>query len=133
MPCHGTSERQGHSRRGSREPQGTFPLPSQVLRLSSFSLWECDDMKTVMKKLTLGLSVAALSIGGIAYAQQNAPAKPFMDADKDGVITRAEAKTAAEAMFAKLDVNKAGKIDQADRDARHAERRSEMTIGRAHV
>ncbi|MCJ2178639.1 EF-hand domain-containing protein [Novosphingobium album (ex Hu et al. 2023)] len=83
-------------------------------------------MKTAMKKITLGLSVAALAVGGIAYAQQTPPAKPFMDADKDGVITRAEAQKAAEDMFVKLDVNKDGKIDQADRDARHAEHRAEM-------
>ncbi|WP_245656464.1 EF-hand domain-containing protein [Novosphingobium naphthalenivorans] len=79
-----------------------------------------------MKKITLGLSVAALAVGGIAYAQQNAPAKPFMDANKDGVITRAEAQKAAEEMFTRLDVNKDGKIDQADRDAQQTTRRAEM-------
>lgn len=83
-------------------------------------------MKTAMKKITLGLSVAALAVGGIAYAQQNAPAKPFMDANKDGVITRAEAQKAAEEMFTRLDVNKDGKIDQADRDAQQTTRRAEM-------
>ncbi|MCJ2188887.1 EF-hand domain-containing protein [Novosphingobium beihaiensis] len=83
-------------------------------------------MKTAIKTLTLGLSAAALSIGGIAYAQPPGPAKPFMDANKDGLITRDEAQKAAEGMFTRLDFNKDGKIDQADRDARHAQRRGAM-------
>lgn len=83
-------------------------------------------MKTAMKKMTLGLSVAALAVGGVACAQQAQHGNPFMDTDGNGVITRAEAQKAAEDMFAKLDVNKDGKIDQTDRDARHAERRAEM-------
>ena len=83
-------------------------------------------MKSAMKKLMLGLSAATVSLGGIAYAQQNPPARPAMDANSDGVITKAEAQKAAGDMFAKLDVNKDGKIDQADRDARRTQRRSEI-------
>ncbi|MEJ2408011.1 MAG: EF-hand domain-containing protein [Novosphingobium sp.] len=82
-------------------------------------------MKTAIKTLTLGLSAAALSIGGFAYAQPGPSAKPFMDANKDGVINRAEAQKSAEAMFTRLDVNKDGKIDQADFAARQAQRRSD--------
>lgn len=82
-------------------------------------------MTTTLKKLTLGLSVAALAIGGIAYAESPA-GMPGMDADGNGVITRAEAQKAATEMFAKLDVNKDGKLDQADRDARREEMRTRM-------
>lgn len=75
------------------------------------------------KKLTLGLSVAALAIGGIAYAHGVDGADDhhaMMDADGNGVITRAEAQKAATEMFARMDVNKDGKLDQADREAAHA-------------
>ena len=65
-----------------------------------------------MKKLTIGLSLAALVIGGGAYAQQAQTGK------WGGDMSRAEAQTKATEMFAKLDVNKDGKLDQADRTAR---------------
>lgn len=68
-----------------------------------------------MKKLTLGLTVAALALSGTAYA---APA----DAPRDGVTTRAEAQARAERMFERLDVNHDGKIDRADREERRATR-----------
>ena len=41
-----------------------------------------------------------------------------MDADGNGVVTRAEAQTRAQAMFARMDANNDGKIDAADRAAR---------------
>lgn len=77
-------------------------------------------MITNFKKLTLGISAAALTIGGVACAQ--APAnppkmeRPKIDANGDGTVTRAEARAAATAMFAKMDVNKDGKLDKADRE-----------------
>lgn len=77
-------------------------------------------MITNLKKLSLGLSAVALTVGGIAVAQ--APAnppkmeRPKIDADGDGTVTRAEAQAAATAMFAKMDVNKDGKLDKADRE-----------------
>lgn len=89
-------------------------------------------MKTAMMKWTLGLSVATLSIGGIAHAQQDLPPRPMMhgksmmDADGNGVVTRAEAQQKAEEMFAMMDVNKDGKLDQADREARRQEMRSRL-------
>lgn len=75
---------------------------------------------TTMKTLMLGLSAAALTIGGVAVAQTPAAEKPRMermrkDANGDGVTTRAEAQAAATQMFAKLDANKDGKLDKADR------------------
>ena len=43
------------------------------------------------------------------------------DGDRDAVQTRADVQTRAAEMFAKMDVNKDGKLDAADRAARHAE------------
>ena len=72
-----------------------------------------------MKKLALGLSLAALSIGGVAYAaQHDGP-------DGDRTVTRAEAQTHAAEMFAKMDVNKDSRIDQADRSAHEIAMRNE--------
>ena len=65
-----------------------------------------------MKKLAIAISLAALTAGGVAYAQQ----------DKwDGDMTRAEAQSKATEMFGRLDVNKDGKLDQADRAAHMAQ------------
>lgn len=64
-----------------------------------------------MKKIVLGISAAALALGaGALYAA--APQGPAGD------VTWAEARAKADEMWAKLDVNKDGKIDQADRDAK---------------
>jgi len=79
---------------------------------------------TSMKTLMLGLSAAALTIGGVACAQAPATDKPRMDPDR--VITRAEAQTRATEMFARLDVNKDGKLDKADRELGHQQMREKM-------
>ena len=72
-----------------------------------------------MKKFALGLSLAALSIGGVAYAaHHDGP-------DGDRTVTRAELQTHAAEMFAKMDVNKDGRIDQADRSAHEIALRNE--------
>jgi Ca2+-binding EF-hand superfamily protein len=75
-----------------------------------------------MRKLTLALSTAALTLAGAATAQTSptpgAPAKaraPMAD------MTRAEAQTRAEAAFQRMDANQDGTLDQADRQARHAQ------------
>ena len=73
-----------------------------------------------MKKLTIGLSVAALALAGAAYAQPGMHARP--DTNGDGVVTRAEAQAHADQMFARMDVNSDGKLDQADREARRTAR-----------
>lgn len=65
-----------------------------------------------MKKLTIGLSMAALAFAGTAYA---APGRG--DADSNGTLSRAEAQNHATQMFARMDVNKDGKLDAADREA----------------
>ena len=67
-----------------------------------------------MKKLTIGLSVAALAMAGVAYA---APGQRG-DADNNGTLTRAEAQAHATTRFARMDANKDGKLDAADREAR---------------
>lgn len=76
------------------------------------------------KKLMLGLSVAALAAGGIAYAHgahgTDDDPHAMMDPDGNGVVTRAEAEKAAAQMFARLDVNKDGKLDRADREQARA-------------
>lgn len=70
-----------------------------------------------MKKLTIGLSALALGIGGVAYAAHHGP---------DGPMSRADAETRANAMFAKMDANNDGVLTEADREARKAARKSEM-------
>ncbi len=74
-----------------------------------------------MKKFALGLSLAALSIGSIAYAAHH----DGPDADGDRTVTRAEAQAHATEMFAKKDFNKDGRIDQADRTAHQIAMRNE--------
>ena len=39
------------------------------------------------------------------------------DANRDGILTRAEATTAAQAAFDRIDTNRDGRVDQAERDA----------------
>lgn len=68
-----------------------------------------------MKKLTLGLSLAALAAAGVGTAY--AASGQF-----GGSMTRAEAQAHAAQLFAKFDVNHDGKIDAADRVAREAAR-----------
>ncbi|WP_332817484.1 EF-hand domain-containing protein [Sphingopyxis sp.] len=76
-----------------------------------------------MKKfslLTLGAALVAVPV----LAAPGGAAKG--DADGNGVLTRAEAQASATQMFAKMDANKDGKLDAADRTAQHAERHAKM-------
>ncbi len=70
-----------------------------------------------MKKITLGLSLVALSIAGVAYADHH-----DSDADGNRSVARAQAQAHAAAMFARMDVNKDGKLDAADRATQEAEK-----------
>ncbi len=70
-----------------------------------------------MKKISLLTLGAAL----IAVPVLAAPGGAKADADGNGVLTRAEAQTNATAMFAKMDANSDGKLDQADRAAKRAD------------
>lgn len=75
-----------------------------------------------MKKLAIGLSLAAITLTGGAWAAANAAQdKPHGMHGWNQPETRAEAQAKAEAMFAKMDVNHDGKLDQADRTAHEAE------------
>lgn len=70
-------------------------------------------MKTsTVRKLALGLSLAAMTVAGTAYADQ------AMGKKGDEVITRGAVQEHSAAMFARMDVNKDGKLDKADREAR---------------
>lgn len=70
-----------------------------------------------MRKLTLVLSTAALAVSGTAFAQ-TAPAPRAPKPDQ----TRAEAQARAEAMFARMDANRDGTINETDRAAMKAQR-----------
>jgi hypothetical protein len=78
-----------------------------------------------MKKIAIGFSVAALALSGSAIAAHH-EGRPRADSDGDGVVTRAESQAHAEAMFAKLDENNDGKLDQTDRDARRERMKAKM-------
>lgn len=79
-------------------------------------------MEMTMKKTVIGLSLAALVLGGSAYAAPNFK----RDADRNGVLTRAEVQQSATASFARLDVNRDGKLDQSDRTARREAMKTRM-------
>ncbi len=72
-----------------------------------------------MKKTILAASAAILAISGVAYAA--APDETGGKFDRNQPVTMADAKAKADAMFAKMDVNNDGQINQADRQAKVAE------------
>lgn len=78
-----------------------------------------------MNKTISFLALGAALIAGSALAAPGGD-RGRGDANGDGVVTRAEAQAHATQLFAKLDVNKDGRLDQADRAARHAEMRAKM-------
>lgn len=68
-------------------------------------------MKKLTRNVLLGMSLSAMAFAGSAYAEQG---------KGDRVTKRTEVETRSVAMFTRMDVNKDGKIDQADRAARRA-------------
>jgi Ca2+-binding EF-hand superfamily protein len=79
-----------------------------------------------MRKLTLALSVAALAITGPAFAQASAApaaANDHQHARGHMPITRADAEARADRLFARLDLNRDGRIDATDRAERRDQRR----------
>ncbi|WP_439568115.1 EF-hand domain-containing protein [Sphingopyxis sp.] len=68
--------------------------------------------------LTLGAALIAVPVIAAPGAKG--------DADGNGTLTRAEAQAHATQMFARMDANKDGKIDPADRAAQHTERQAKM-------
>ena len=71
-----------------------------------------------MKKTVLAIALLTTGLAGAAIAQATAPGSDPMG---DKTVTKAEAQAKAAEMFAKMDVNKDGKLDQADRGAHRAQ------------
>lgn len=69
-----------------------------------------------MKKLALAASLASIAVVGLAHAAETQMNRP----DMNRTVTRAEAMEHANQMFDRMDVNKDGKLDAADREARRA-------------
>ena len=67
------------------------------------------------------ISLFALGAALIAVPVLAAPGGAKADTDGNGTLTRTEAQAHAAQMFAKLDFNRDGKIDAADRTAKHSE------------
>jgi hypothetical protein len=74
-----------------------------------------------MKKFVIAAALGASMLAGAAYAAPQDSAAPrranpmaMMDADKDGVITRAEALAAADRQFNRMDQNKDGKLEASE-------------------
>ena len=80
-----------------------------------------------MKKTILGFSLLAVSLTGTAIAQSPS-ARPgaMSDSMGDKTVTKAEAQARVGEMFTKMDANKDGKLDTADRDAHKAQKRGQM-------
>jgi hypothetical protein len=90
-----------------------------------------------MKRFFITTAVGALLIGGaaathVAFAQGEDGARmrggpmAVADANKDGVLTRAELTASLEKRFAQMDVNGDGKITREDREALRQKRFDEM-------
>lgn len=83
-----------------------------------------------MKNFLLSTALGAMLItGGAAFAQApDAKATPrggpmmMADANKDGVITKAELTASLDKKFAEMDVNHDGKLTKEDREAMRAKR-----------
>jgi len=95
-----------------------------------------------MNRLFLSALTACTILAGSAVALAQMPASQAqssprghaffeaVDANHDGVVTRAEATAAAEKRFAELDTNHDGKISQAERDAKRQAERARRTAER---
>lgn len=73
------------------------------------------------RHLAIGLTLATTALAGTAWADQTA-----RRAAPPAEITRAEAQSRAIAAFTQADVNKDGKLDRADFEARREARRNAM-------
>lgn len=89
-------------------------------------------IRKFMTTVALGsLFVGGLAASHLAFAQDDSAGPRgggmlmMADANKDGTVTKAELTAALEARFAKLDANKDGKFDQADRDILRQQRLDE--------
>lgn len=79
-----------------------------------------------MKKFNIAAAAAVMATASVALV--SAPSSFAQPAGRgpDKAVTWAEAKAKADTMWAKLDVNKDGKLDKADREAKMAERFAAM-------
>lgn len=74
-----------------------------------------------MKKFLIAAALAATATAGSAYAAQQAPntprpaMKPRADANRDGIVTRAEFLAKAGERFDRVDTNRDGRIDATER------------------
>jgi Ca2+-binding EF-hand superfamily protein len=83
-----------------------------------------------MKKRVLGLCATVVAVAGTTALYAAAPVEPASPRPGqarpapmgDGAITWAQAQAQADALWQRMDVNKDGRIDQADRDARLGQR-----------
>lgn len=87
-----------------------------------------------MKRFIIAAALSATTLAGVAVAQNvpqpgtisaRGPAKA--DTNRDGIVTRAEASAAADAMFARMDKNRNGKISADERRGRGGANAPEMT------
>ena len=67
-----------------------------------------------MRKITFALSTAALAFSGAAFAQST----PGMQRAPQGDLTRTQFQQRAEARFARMDANRDGTLNEADKAAR---------------
>ena len=91
-----------------------------------------------MKKAMIAVALGATALGGVAFAAQQSPAPAargmhggggmmmMADANKDGVLTRAELLAQVDAKFAKADTDRNGQLSEAERKAAHEAMRAEM-------
>jgi Ca2+-binding EF-hand superfamily protein len=70
-----------------------------------------------MKKLALMVTAMAMLATAPAMARPGGGERSNPDANGDGVVTRAEAEADIAKRFARMDMNKDGKLDAADREA----------------
>jgi EF hand len=78
---------------------------------------DVQDKECMMRKIILIGAVSAIALAAAAYALPTSkPSK--MDLNGNGVVTKVEAMTAADAMFTKMDVNGDGAVNAADREAK---------------
>lgn len=91
-------------------------------------------MKTIINRTTILASSFALTLAvtSIAAAGDHGRGKDRgahmfdrLDTNKDGVVSREEAKKAADERFSRLDTNKDGAITEAEVKAAHEQRRAE--------
>ncbi|SEJ06209.1 EF hand [Sphingomonas sp. OV641] len=87
-----------------------------------------------MKRLLIAAALSATTLAGVAVAQNPAPSAAMAkrgpaaaDTNGDGIVTRTEASAAADALFARFDANRDGKISADERRGRRGADAPDMT------